>query len=72
MPNVADRVCCSRVVMSCHARRHLIVCAVLGRVCHATPNVVRQFVLPKGDDGMPRPTSFDRMCRPKAMMACHA
>ena len=29
-------------------------------------------VLPKGDAGMRRPTSFDRVCCPKAMMACHA
>ena len=29
-------------------------------------------VLSKGDDGMPRPTSFDRVCCPKAMMAFYA
>ena len=26
----------------------------------------------QSDDGMPRPTSFDRVCCPKAMLACHA
>ena len=35
---------------------------------HATPDVVRPCVLSKGHDGMPRPTSFDRVCYQKAMM----
>ena len=58
--------------MACHARRHLTMCDVLGRQWHATPAVVRPFVLPKGDDRMPRPMSFFRVCCPKALMACHA
>ena len=37
-----------------------------------TPDVIRLCVLPKGDDGMPRPTSLDRVCCPKAVVACHA
>ena len=48
------------------------VCAVQKRLWHATPDVVRPCVLPKGDDGMPRPTSSDRVCCPKAAMSCHA
>ena len=28
-------------------------------------------VLPNGDDIMPHPTSFDRVCCPKAVMSCH-
>ena len=28
-------------------------------------------VLPKGDAGMPHLTSFDRVCCPKVMFACH-
>ena len=41
-------------------------------MAYATVDVVRPFVLPKGDDGMKRSTSFDPVCSPKAMMACHA
>ena len=47
-------------------------CAAQGRLWHATPDVVRPFMVSKGDDGMPCPMSFDRLCCPKAMMACHA
>ena len=36
------------------------------------PDVVRPCVLPKGVDVIPRPTSFDRVCCPKAVMSCHA
>ena len=52
-PMSFDCVCCPRAVMSCHARRLPTMRAVQGRGCHATPEVVRSFVLPKGDDGMP-------------------
>ena len=41
-----------------------------GDVMHARrrPTVL----LPKGDDGMQRSTLFDRVCYPRAVMACHA
>ena len=48
------------------------ICAVQGRLCHATPDIVQPCVLSKGGDVMPRPTSFDHVCCPKAMMSCHA
>ena len=35
-------------------------------------DIVRSYVLPQGDDGMPRLTLFDCVCWPKAMMACHS
>ena len=70
-PDIADRVCCPREVMSSHARRRAKVCAVQGRLCHATLDVVQPCVLPNGDDIMSHPMSFDRVCCPKAMMACH-
>ena len=35
------------------------------------PDVVLPCMLSNGDDGMPRPTSFDRVCCPTAMMKCH-
>ena len=70
-PTTADRLCCPRAMMACHARRRPTVYAVKGRRWHATPDVVRPCVLQKGEDGMPRQTPFDRVC-PKAMMACHA
>ena len=71
-PTSSDRACSPRVVMSCHARRHSTVCAVQRRRWHAMPDVVRPCLPSKGYDGMPRSTSFDRLCCPKAMMACHA
>ena len=56
-----DRVCCPKAVMACNALRRSIVLAVLGLWWHATPDVVRPCVLAKGADGMPHPTSFDRV-----------
>ena len=71
-PTSFDRVSCPRVVMSCHTRRRLTVCAVQVRWCHAMHDVLRLCVLPSDDDIMPHPTSFDRVCCPKAVMSCHA
>ena len=71
-PSSFDRVCCPKAMMAFHARRRSTVFDVQGRKWHATPDAVRPFVLPKGDDGMPCPASFDRVCCPKAVMACHA
>ena len=48
------------------------VCAVQGRRCHATPDIVRPCVLSKGEDVMPCLMSSDCVCCPKAMMSCHA
>ena len=71
-PTSFDRLCSPKVMMACHARRLSTVCAVQRRRCHATLDIFRPCVLPKGDDGMPRPMSFDCLCCPKVMMACHA
>ncbi|MBQ2124130.1 MAG: hypothetical protein II200_09145 [Bacteroidaceae bacterium] len=71
-PTTADRLCCPRAMMACHARRRPTVYAVKGRRWHATPDDGRPSMLSKGEDGMPRPTSFDRVCCKKAKMACHA
>ena len=54
--------------MACHPRRRSIVCVVQKAVMLATPNIVRPCVLSKGGDIMPRPTSSDRVCCPRAMM----
>ena len=35
------------------------------------PDVFRSCVMPKGDDGIPRPTSFDSVCCPRAVISCH-
>ena len=35
------------------------------------PDVLRPYVLPKGDDIMPHPTSFDQVCCLKAVISCH-
>ena len=74
MPRVtsSDGACSPRAVMSCHARRRPTVRAVQWKRCHPTPDVVRSCVLSKGGDVMPRPTSSDCVCCPKAVMSCHA
>ena len=72
MPDDVDRAYCPKGMMAFHTRRHSTVFAVQGRRWHATPDAVRPFVLPKGDDGMPRPMSYDLVCCPKAVMTCHA
>ena len=36
----SDRLCSPRVIMACHARRRPTVCAIQGRRCHATPDVL--------------------------------
>ena len=71
-PTSFDHVCWPRAVMSCHARRRLTVNAAQRRWWHATSDVVQQCVLSKGGDVMPRPTSSNCMCCPRAVMACHA
>ena len=58
-PTSFDRVCCPRAMMACHARRGSTMCAVQRRCCHATPDIVRPSVLPKGGEVMPRLMSFD-------------
>ena len=68
----SDRVYYQKTVMSCHACCLSTLCAALRRCWHATPDVVRPCVLPKGDDGMPRPTSFDNVFCLRAVMSCHA
>ena len=71
-PTLFDRVCCPKAVMACHALRRSTLFAIHGLLWHAPPDVVRSCVLPKGDDGMPRPTSIDCVCCTKAVMSCHA
>ena len=67
--DIADRVCYPRAVMSCHAQRLPTVHAVQGRLCEATHNVIKPYVHFKGGDGMPYPSSSDRVCCPKAVMS---
>ena len=71
-PTSFDRVCCPKAVMACHARCRSTLFAVHGLLWHAPPDVVRSCALSKEGDVMPRSTSFDRVCFPKAMLACHA
>ncbi len=71
-PTPSDRVCCPRAMMAWHTRRRSTVCAAQRQWRHATADVVRPCVLQKGDDCMPCPTTSDRLCCPRAMMACHA
>ncbi|TMW80697.1 hypothetical protein EJD97_016477, partial [Solanum chilense] len=84
-PTSSDRVCCMRVMMTCHVDV-VPPCVLLKgddsidmpnviRPCGddviTTTNVVRLCVLHNCDDGMPLPTSSVRICSPKVMMACH-
>ena len=66
-----DCVCCPKDMMECHAQSRSTVCAVQRRRWHVTPNVVQPCLLSKGGDVMRRPTSFDSVCCPRAVMACH-
>ena len=59
-------------MMTCHARHYLTVCASQGPCWHATPNVVRPYVLSKGDDGMPNLMSFISVFCQMVKIACHA
>ena len=63
---------CARAMMEYHAQRHSTVCAVYVRRWNVTYNFVQQCVLPNGHARTRRPTSSDRVCCPKAVMACHA
>ena len=73
-----DRVSRPRAMMACHALRRPTVSAIPKAIMYATPDIVkpclpiRLFVLPKVDDRIPHPTSIDRVCFPKAVMACRA
>ena len=61
-----------KAMMACLASRSSTFFAVQGLRWHATLDFIRPCVMSMGHDGMPRPTSFDRVCVPKAMMAFHA
>ncbi|TMW80911.1 hypothetical protein EJD97_013775 [Solanum chilense] len=65
-------ICCIRAMMAFDARRRPTIFTVLERRLRVMPDVVRPRLLPYGDDYMPHPMSFDRVCYPRAMMECHA
>ena len=60
-PTSFDHVCHPKNMMTCYARRRPTLCAVQGLLRHAMLNVARSCVLSKRDNGMPQPTSFDRV-----------
>ena len=70
-PMSSDCVCFPSAMIACHARRHPTVCAAQGRWWNVTPDVIQSYVLSKGDDNMPRPTSSGRVYCLRAMMTCH-
>ena len=71
-PTYIDRLCCPRAMMPYHAQCYSTVYAVYGQRLHAMPDVVPLSMLSKGKDVESRLISFDRVCFPIAMMACHA
>ena len=67
-PMSSDFVCFPSAMIACHARRHPTVCAAQGRWWNATLDVIWLYVLSKGDEKKPRPTSSGRVYCLRAMM----
>ena len=73
-----DRVSRPGAMMACHALHRPTMSASPKAILYATPDIVQPclpvqlFVLPKGDDRIPHLTSINRVCFPKAVMACRA
>ena len=67
-PMSSDRVCCPRAMISCHNWRSMIVSTVQGRDGIAMVDIIWPCLLTMGDDGMARPTSFDRLCYLREMI----
>ena len=61
-----------KTTITWNIRHYSTVCDVQVIWLHATPGVVWPCVLPKGIDGMPRPTSSDGMWCPTEIIARHA
>ncbi|TMW89214.1 hypothetical protein EJD97_017488 [Solanum chilense] len=67
-PTSFDRVCCTRVMMECHVD-FVPPCVLLkGDDSISMPNVIQPCVQSQGDDYMPRPTSSNRVCFPRAKL----
>ena len=49
---MSNHLCCQREMITCHARRNLIMYALLGRLWHVKPDIIRPRVHSKGDDGI--------------------
>ena len=71
-PASSDRVCFPRDMRPCHALRRPTVCEVQRRWYYDTLDVFWPYVQSKVYDCMQCPTSSNRVCCWKAMMACHA
>lgn len=67
----SDNICCLREMIACYTRYFSIVCAAKWSLWHATPDVVGQCMLSKGDDDIPPPMLFDNMCFARDMISCH-
>ena len=48
------------------------VCDVQRRWWHSMPDIIRPWMVSNRDNSMPRPRLSDRVCCPRAMIACHA
>ena len=70
-PTWSDRVCCPRVIITCHTQHLMIVYAFQWRWWYATPDAVWPYVLPKDDDGMPSLKKSYLLCCPRLIRACH-
>ena len=68
----SDRVCNPRAMMTCHARHRFTVLAFQRQLWDAMPDIVHLCVQSKGYDDKPHLTSFNHVCCPRVMMACHA
>ena len=61
-PTSSNRTFGPRAIMASETLFRLNICVFQGLWCQATPNVVRLYVQPNGNDGMPRTTSTDCVC----------
>ena len=60
-PTLSDYVFIPMVMMACHARHILTLCAAQGRCLHATLAIVRSCIMTKSHDVMQRSMSYDHV-----------
>ena len=60
-PTSSDHVLILMVMMACHTRHILTLCAAQGRCWHATLAIVRSCVMSKSHDVMQRSMSYDHV-----------
>ncbi|TMW88188.1 hypothetical protein EJD97_018934 [Solanum chilense] len=67
-PTLSDRVCCTRVMMTCHVDVVPPCVLLKGEYRIGMPNIIKPCVQSMGDDNMPRPTLSNRVCFPRVKL----